>query len=139
MDWQISRYTSPALDLHFHFFSSTRKVLRDQSYHELLTVYHTALSDIVRKLGSDPEKIFRFSDLMDELKACGKFALIIGVSMIPFVLSEQGEIADMEDYSERFARGEKVSLFKSDINPNSVYSQAVNEVVEDIIGYGFDH
>lgn len=139
LDWQMSRYASPALDLHFHFFSSTRKALRDQSYNELLQVYYGALSDIVRKLGSDPEKLFRFSDLMDELKAFGKYALIIGVSMIPFVLSEQDEIADMDFYSERFAIGEKLSLFASDIKPNSVYSHAVNEVVGDIIHYGFDH
>lgn len=135
----MSRYASPALDLHFHFFSSTRKTLRDQSYEDLLHVYYGGLSDIVRDLGSDPEKLFRFSDLMDELKAFGKYAMIIGVSMIPFVLSEQDEIADMELYSERFAIGEKVSLFASDINPDSVYSQAVNEVVGDIIHYGFDH
>lgn len=139
LDWQISRYTSPAIDLLFHFFSSTRKSLRDQNFTDLLNVYYSALSGTVRKLGSDPEKLFRYSDLLDEMKVCGKFAMIIGVSMIPFVVSDPDDIADMEDYSERFAKGEKVSLFRSDTKPNSVYSIAVNEVVGDIIDYGFDH
>lgn len=139
LDWQLSRYTSPALDLHFHFFSSTRKALRDDHYTELLNIYHDALTDIVRRLGSDPEKLFRLEDLMEELKACGKYAVIIGVSMVPFVLSEPNEIADMEEYSVRFAKGEKATLFTSDINPNSVYSEAVNEIVGDVIAYGFDH
>lgn len=137
IDWQLSRYGSSVLDLHFHLFSSTTKQLRDQSYQDLLKVYHTALCDIVRKLGSDPETIFPFSDLMNELRACGKYALIMGVMLVPFVNSEDGDVVDMEDYSERFANGEIVPLFKK--NSGTVYTKVVNDVVGDIISYGYDH
>lgn len=139
LDWQIGRYASPALDILYHIFSSTRKELRDRSYSELLRIYHTELSDTVRKLGSDPEKLFRFSDLTDELKRHGKFAVAMGVLLVAFVLAKQDEVRDMDEYSERLAKGENVSIFTVTSKDSDVYIKVVNDLIGDIIAYGYDH
>lgn len=137
MDWQIGRYASPALDILYQVFSSTRKELRDQSYTDLLRIYYTSLSETVRKLGSDPEKLFRYTDLMDELKTHGKFALVMGVFLVAFVMAKPDEVQDMDDYSQRVAKGEDVSVFTNNGEDSEDYIKVVNELIDDLIAYGY--
>lgn len=140
LDFQVARYASPALDILYHIFSSTRKPLRDKHYDELLNVYYTSLSEMVSRLGSDPEKLFRFSDLQTELKAYGKFAMLTGILLQPFVHLQQDDVIDMEEYAELVLKGEAANLFRKDSDKRNVeYSKAVNEILIDIISYGYDH
>lgn len=44
LDFQISRYASPVLDLVFYIFCNTHQELRDQHYDSFLRVYHESLS-----------------------------------------------------------------------------------------------
>lgn len=138
LDFQFSRFASPVLDVLYHTFTSTRKPLRDESYDNLLNIYYESLSDTVRKLGSDPEKLFSFSDLQAELKTYGKFALIMGMLLLPFVLAQPNDIADLEEHAERKLKGETVSIFKTDGAKNDAYIEAVNDLVADVISYGYD-
>lgn len=101
-----------------------------------MKVYHTALRDTVQKLGSDPEKIFQFSDLLDELKAYGKYPLLMGVVLLPFVYSEPGDIENMEYYSECFTNGKIIPLHHT---RGTAYVKAVTDIVDDAISSGFDH
>lgn len=48
-DWQISRYSSPIIDIVYFIFCSTTKELRDKHYDDFLNVYHTTLSTHIRK------------------------------------------------------------------------------------------
>lgn len=140
IDFQLSRYASPVLDVLYHIFTSTRKSLRDQSYNDLLNIYYNSLSETISRMGSDPEELFRFCDLQSQLKAHGKYALIMGILLLPFVHSQQDEIIDMEDYAEQLHKGEKVNMFGADgLARNEVYAKAVNELLIDVINYGYDY
>lgn len=44
IDFQLARYTSPALDISFFIYSGTSKELREQHYDELITVGFHAFS-----------------------------------------------------------------------------------------------
>lgn len=44
LDFQISRYASPVLDILYYIFCCTQKELRDQHYEGFLKVYHASLS-----------------------------------------------------------------------------------------------
>lgn len=50
IDWQLSRYSSPTIDLLYYLFSCTTKEIRDAHYDEFLTIYHESLSTNIRKL-----------------------------------------------------------------------------------------
>lgn len=139
LDWQFSRYASPVLDVLYHIVSSTRKSLRDRSYGDLLNIYYNSLSDTIRKLGSDPEKLFSLTDFQSELKACGKFALLMGMLTLPFVFAHEGEVSDLVECTTCYLKGEMISIFTSDICENHAYIKAMNEMVGDIISYGYDH
>lgn len=138
VDWQLSQYASPVLDIMFHLFLSTRKEFRDQNYADLLHIYYDSLCVTIARLGSDPEVLFRFDDLQNELKAHGKLALIMCIVTLPFIVSQPGEIVDMEEYAELVVNGVKSNRFHVDGSENLIYSEVMNEIVGDIISYGYD-
>lgn len=49
IDWQLSRYASPVIDLVIFIFFSTTKQFRDQHYDELLKIYHASLTDLLTR------------------------------------------------------------------------------------------
>lgn len=49
LDWQMSRYSSPVIDILFFMFLCTKKKLRDAHYDEFLNCYHEQLSLNIRK------------------------------------------------------------------------------------------
>lgn len=44
LDWQISRYSSPIIDIVYYIFCCTTKELRDAHYDEFLQIYHKNLT-----------------------------------------------------------------------------------------------
>lgn len=141
VDWQLSRYSSPAPDLLYHIFSSTRKQLRDQNYADLLHFYYLVFIDTVRKLGSDPDALFRFSDLENELKASGKYILIMGTLVIQYALAQANDIRSIDEYSEQLASNNNstaTTLLKNICEENDLRIAAINDLVGDIIEYGYD-
>lgn len=49
LDWQISRHSSPVIDILYYLFCCTTKELRDDHYDEFLKIYHKSLSTHIRK------------------------------------------------------------------------------------------
>lgn len=45
IDWQMSRYASPALDITYYIFVSTTRELRRHNYNVYLKTYHESLSN----------------------------------------------------------------------------------------------
>lgn len=63
IDFQLSRFASPALDIMFFIYSCTNESLRIQFYDDLIKTYHSNLCEIVKDFGSNPEFLFPFSAL----------------------------------------------------------------------------
>lgn len=53
IDWQLSWYASPVIDLVIFMFFSTTKQFRDQHYDELLKIYHASLTDLLTRLNEN--------------------------------------------------------------------------------------
>lgn len=49
LDWQVSRHSSPILDITYFMFCCTTKELRDGHYDNFLKVYHENLSNHIRR------------------------------------------------------------------------------------------
>lgn len=141
VDWQLSRYSSPALDVLYMIFSSTQKGLRDRSYSDLIRYYYTVFSDTVRKLGSDPDKLLGFSNFENELKASGRFILVMGTLVIQYALAHPNDIRNMDEYSEQLTSDNNrtaPSLLKKISDDSDIRVAAINDLVGDIIAYGYD-
>lgn len=68
IDFQLARYASPIIDLSFLIYSCTLKSFRDQYFNEMLKMYHLELSNTIKLLGSDPEKLYPWDLFMKEVK-----------------------------------------------------------------------
>lgn len=122
MDWQLGRYSSPALDLTYFIFSSTDRKLREYHYDKLIKIYYNALSTAIVKLGSNPEKLFTFDDLLNELKVYGRFGLIYAPVLLQIVTAKSDGLPDSDELAE-LAGG--VNLTENE------YGQRVRDAIKD--------
>ncbi|XP_058447564.1 uncharacterized protein LOC131427966 [Malaya genurostris] len=96
IDFQLARYSSPALDISFFVYSCTNQELREAHYEDLLIAYHQSLSNQLRELGSNPDELFPYSELQKELHEFARFGVGMGIESIPFSLLEEHEVADLD-------------------------------------------
>lgn len=126
------------MDLLYNIFACTDKTFRDQYYTKLLRTYYSSLSQIVRRLGSDPEQLFTFADLQEEMRKCGEFVLLIGPMVARFTTANIENVRDVDEYADALTNDEDVDLFiKFDDETTAVYSKQVNEIVADLDAYGY--
>ncbi|KAJ6632707.1 hypothetical protein Bhyg_16080 [Pseudolycoriella hygida] len=139
LDYQISRYSSPVLDLLYFLFSSTDKPLRDVYYTEIIQLYHKALSANLNKMGSDANKIFSFEDLQDQLKKFGSYALIIAPMLLNIITTKPDDIPDLDNLAEEFKDKTVEEGMKAFINDASIdkFNARVRDVVHDILRLGY--
>lgn len=112
IDYQISRYVSPVLDLVYFIFASTDKDFRDNHYHDLIRVYHDTLTKLLKRLGEDPEQLFSFEDLQKQLKKFGRFGLPMALMLVPMITTQTQDLPDMDklaELMEEFKKGDQMS------------------------------
>lgn len=136
VDWQLTRYASPVLDIYYYIATATDKPFRDEHFRNLLNIYHSTLSASIRKLGSDPEKLYSFNRFENDLKKYARFALIIGSVLAQFCIADQNQINDIEEYCERLANGEECYSL-SNFDDNLEYSTHINDLFEDLFSFGY--
>lgn len=90
IDFQLARFASPALDISFFIYSCTDQTTRELYFEELLKAYHSSLSNLVQAFGSDPEVVFPYSALMQEMKEFGAFGVGMGIESIPMSILDEG-------------------------------------------------
>lgn len=112
IDYQISRYVSPVLDLVYFIFASTDKPFRDEHYDELLSIYHNSLSKFLKRLGEDPEQVFSFEEFQKQLKKYGRFGMPMALMLIPMITTQAKDLPDfdrMAELMEEFTKGDQMS------------------------------
>lgn len=77
------------------------------------------------KLGSDPEKLFTFDDLTNELKLYGRFGLIFAPVLLQIVTSKTDGLPDIEETADSASGGVTVNLTETE------YSQRVRDTMKD--------
>ncbi|CAB3226322.1 unnamed protein product [Arctia plantaginis] len=96
IDFQITRCASPVLDISFIICACTSQDLRDKYYDELLKLYHDTLSDHIRELGSDPDKLYSWELFMAEIKKYSYFGLAFSFESTPFIVLAPEDAVNME-------------------------------------------
>lgn len=111
LDFQLARYASPATDISYTLFCSCSQQLREKHFDDLIKIYHNSLSAYLRELGSDPEKLFPYDALLDQLKNFSTVAAVM-VTLVLAGFTSQGEdvrvnaveIIDMSVMEKRLLR-----------------------------------
>lgn len=140
LDWQISRYGSPAFDVLGFIFVSTSKDFRDQHYDEMINIYYDESREMIKRLGSDPDKLFTFADLQNELKRCAPFVLCMTTVFKLVALAHENDFTKMDEYYTKLANGEKSNWLRPDeIRNDFIRTKEINGIISDIIAHGYDH
>ncbi|XP_069673129.1 uncharacterized protein [Periplaneta americana] len=94
IDLQQCRYGSPALDLSSVLFMSMDGPMRAEHGDALLELYYQSLSQFLQRLGVDPEQVFPFYVIEEQLRKYGFFGMGIGIVNIPHAM--QGSSDDLQ-------------------------------------------
>lgn len=139
IDWQLSRFCSPALDLLYNIFATTVKSTRDKEYKNWLKHYHQTLSENIRQLGSDPNKLFTYADLESQLKKFGRFAFFWGPMFTQINLADSDNIPDLDELSEEMNKddGDIEFITKFDDERQKEYETRIRELLTDLVDYGY--
>lgn len=140
LDWQITRYVSPILDLVYFLFASTDADLRAKHFDELLNIYHRSLKDLLDHLGGDTMTQFPFTAFLRQLKKFGKFGIIMASMIIPMITKPNEELLDMDfmaDQMETANEEMKEAMMKSFFGADDKYKGRMQGVLHDAVRYGF--
>jgi len=99
IDFQMSRYGSPALDLSF-FLLRYYSEEAGHNYRDLLRVYHDALREFVMELGSNADELFPFSALEEEMQKYSAFGMAMALICIPGTMSEANGSVSGDDSTD---------------------------------------
>ncbi|EDW40187.1 GL25122 [Drosophila persimilis] len=100
IDFQMSRFAPPVLDLVHYLFACTEKQLRDEHLPAFLNIYYDTLS---RKLGScdlNADDIYPRTVFDRQLQLFGVFGLIMAAFSLPFFISNANEVVNIDEVSE---------------------------------------
>lgn len=138
LDWQLCHYGPPALDLLYNIFPSTDKQFRKDHFETLLKTYYSSLSETIKKLGSDPNKLYTYENLESQMRKFGDFALLCAPMIVQLRVAGEKDVGNLDDYAELVEKGDEPDLLNEfDEDTNKVYSAWINDIVTDLVDYGY--
>lgn len=140
LDWQFLRYCSPVIDLLYNICSSTDKGFRDQHFNKLLETYYASLSKTIQKLGSNPNRLFSYEQLQEQLQTFGETALLFAPMLMLVKLVKPEHIKPMGEYAASVERGEETDLINElDVETQAEFSRLANDLFSDLVNFGYIH
>lgn len=125
---------SPVLDIINYLFVSTTKQFRDNYAEEVLREYHDALCKIVRKLGSDPNRLFNWPTFEREMIRFGIYNILV----TPMQLQVSMADADgLRRYQDAVCSGAVPPNVLIGEDRKSLYEQRVRDVLRDADEWDF--
>ncbi|XP_043288978.1 uncharacterized protein [Venturia canescens] len=95
LDFQLARVASPILDISFLIYACSNKELLDNHFDDMLKTYHSTLSNGIKALGSDPEKIYPWFLFEEEVKEQWIHGMNFAMEAIPFSMLDSSEAFDL--------------------------------------------
>ncbi|XP_065088833.1 uncharacterized protein LOC135710240 [Ochlerotatus camptorhynchus] len=92
VDYQLSYYSSPGVDLNYAISNCPNLETRARS-NELINIYHQALSETLTSIGYS--KIPTLADVQHEIKRMEFFALVSVVSILPITMMEKTDTMEV--------------------------------------------
>lgn len=138
MDWQLSRFGPPVLDLLYFVFTVTDKQFRQQHYQNLLKTYYRSLSQTIQKLGSDAQKLYTFENLQTQLRKFGDYAILFASMIIQVRVAKAAHFSDLDVFAECIDRDQKAHVIGDyDDKTLAEYTIQINDLFTDLDDYGY--
>jgi thiamine kinase-like enzyme len=95
VDFQISRFSSPALDLQYFMYTSPTEEVRFKHMDDLLEFYHIELRKTLQVLGCS-EVEFTHQQLRNEFEERAVFGLLTSCTLLNLILADPKDAVDLE-------------------------------------------
>lgn len=104
----------------------------------MLNTYYASLSEMIRKLGSDPDELYSFKQLQMQLEKFGEYALLFSPLLFSVRLADEKDFVDAVEIVKRYASGEDVHYILSFVGEKQKkWHNILNGVVTDLVDYGY--
>uniref|UniRef100_A0A182N4H0 CHK domain-containing protein n=1 Tax=Anopheles dirus TaxID=7168 RepID=A0A182N4H0_9DIPT len=101
LDFQLSVWTSPAVDLIYAMYNSVSIDTREDHREDLITFYYQELVECLKKFGY-LHKPPTLQQIQLEILKCGHLEFLLAATFVPFMCVEMSEIMEMPENGEGF-------------------------------------
>lgn len=133
IDWQLSQFGSPTLDVAHYIFCSLDEVIRSKHYHELVDCYHASLSQTLRKFGCDDRKLFTLADLNNQLRKYGRTCLLAGPILSQIMTAKPENLPDINDVVQQWQEVAESGELENPIDMFGALSETYNARVSSLL------
>lgn len=139
IDWQLSQFGSPALDVVHYIFCSLDHVIRAKHYDDFVKLYYNSLVRMLKKFGCDDQKLFKLTDLQDQCRKYGGIVLTAGLILSQIMSSDPETTGDMSVIVQQLQEcPENVDAFQDVFGDlSSAYKDRVINMLRDGVREGF--
>ncbi|KAE8751674.1 EcKinase 2 [Frankliniella occidentalis] len=135
LDFQLARFGPPVLDIAYLVYCCTVREFRDKHLDKLLGEYHDQLSANLRRLGSDPDKVYSRETMQAQLRERMRFGLGMAVMTVPLFLADPDEIPDMDEQFEKGA--DMKEMLKVETKSAPERNKRISDVLEEMMERGW--
>lgn len=116
VDYQMSYYSSPGLDLNYFINTSPHNEIRENQIDEILHVYYDNFSAILKTLGA--KHIPSMHDVRNEVERCEYYGLMAALGILPFVVlhDEASEDSSFENLGEKH----RIAMYTNNFYQNAI-------------------
>uniref|UniRef100_A0A1L8DKV9 Putative juvenile hormone-inducible protein n=2 Tax=Nyssomyia neivai TaxID=330878 RepID=A0A1L8DKV9_9DIPT len=135
LDWQLSRHTTPVLDLSYFVFCCTDEKLRIH-LPDLLNEYHELLISRIDKLGSKGMDLYPKSVFEDHCKKYMKYGLGLALMTLHSITCKSSDIPDVSECLEtsNFAMLDRIT---GELVKKPAYIRRMSGVIRDAVRFGY--
>lgn len=121
VDYQMSYYSSPGIDLNYFINTSPHNEIRESQIDEILHVYYENFSAILKSLGV--KHIPSMNDVRNEIERCEYYGLMAALGILPLVVlhkeaSENSNFESMGDEQE--SEKHRVAMYTNGFYQNAI-------------------
>lgn len=114
------------------------KILREQHYEQLLRVYYENLAQTIRLCGSDPERLFPWTNFLEQLRQFGKFGIVMAPLLLQVMVSDPKDIFLVDDMANAVGTDkEKSSFAVLTAESTEKYRQRLGDSIDDAKRWGW--
>ncbi|CAL4129264.1 unnamed protein product [Meganyctiphanes norvegica] len=99
VDWQMTNWDSPMMDLQYFFSGSTTREFRKAHLETLLEHYHSIFTQATTKMGT-PVSHWTYEEFKEEYSRFEIYGFLRGLVMVQFVLSKLNELLQRDALTE---------------------------------------
>lgn len=129
VDWQMSRFGSVINDLYYIMFTSIDHTTLRNEFYSIMDYYYDALSNAIRRLGSDPNTLYSYDVFTKDVKKYAKYGLLMALVITQLLVVDQTDFNNLDEISQKTdGSADFVQSIKG--NTEIKYKQRIRDILD---------